>query len=297
MPTSQLRLPDVAHNLREFFQGLTFDAIRSPRHWKRRRSELASLEPRRLEIERELSNHCEHPVRLVSVQARRSYDEVFFALKNGERFGVVRVNSPVKSDPEQPTGTDHLVVPLLSTERLDREWNAYSQLAPLGLSPQPLWRCADAIACEWLHWPRMSESIIRDRDQFWPLMECILPAVHRMHHGGVTHLDLNPGNVLIEPGTQKVAFIDFEFGPVNWISLPQQRAYDYLRLSAECLRRRRGGPQLLSDTDRLIRLLNDVVDEDARHAELTLSDERLHRLADQSELCQKLRAVFTRLRD
>ena len=297
MSTSQLRLPDVTHNMREFFQGLSFDAIRSPRHWKRRRSELASLEPRRREIEHELSNHCNHPVRLVSVQARRSYDEVFFAVHNGERFGVVRVNSPVKPDPEQPTGTDHLVIPLRSTERLDREWNAYLQLAPLGLSPRPLWRCEDAIACEWLHWPRMSESIIRDRNQFWPLMEHIIPAVRRMHDGGVTHLDLNPGNVLIDPGTQKVAFIDFEFDPADWISLPQQRAYDYLRLTAECLRRRRGGPQLFSDPDRLIRLLDDVVDEDTRQAELVLSGKRMHRLLDQPKLCQKLRAVFTQLRD
>jgi hypothetical protein len=297
MPTSQLRLPDVAHSVRGFFQGLPFDAIRSPRHWKRRRSELASLEPRRQEIERELSEHCGHSVRLVSVQAQRSYDEVFFALRDGERFGVVRVNSPVKSDPEQPTGTDHLVVPLLSTARLDREWNAYSQLAPLGLSPQPLWRCADAIACEWLHWPRMSESIIRDRHQFWPLLACILPAVRRMHDGGVVHLDLNPGNLLIESQTQNVAFIDFEFGPVDWISVPQQRAYDYLRLIAECLRRRRGGPQLLSDADQLIRLLDEVVDADTRQAEIALSDERLHRLAAQPALCQKLRTVFTQLRD
>lgn len=297
MPTSQMRLPEVAQNLRGFFQGLSFDAIRSPRRWNRRRNEIASVEPRRREIERELTEHCGHTVELVSVNALRSYDEVFFALRDGCKFAVVRVNSPIKQDPDEPVGRDHLVIPLRSSQRLDREWTAYEQLAPLGLSPRPLWRCEDAIACEWLEWPRMSETIIRDREQFWPLMECIVPAIRRMHDGGVTHLDLNPGNLLIELETRNVAFIDFEFGAVDWINAAQQRAYDYLRLVSECLRRRRGGPQLLSDTDRLIRLLEQSVDEATRGAELSLSVDRLRRLTEHPELRRKLGSVFEQLRD
>lgn len=293
MGASQARLRDVAREVRRMVNGLTFD-FRSPFQWVRRRKELAALDPRRRELEVELSRYCGHHVMLVSVQAKRSYDEIYYALRDGQRFAVVRVNNPGKNRIGSIDPTD-FAVPLESRKRLDREWTAYQQLYPLGISPQPIWRAEDAIACGWLEWPRVSEAVIRDRDEFWPMLESILPAIRRMHQGGVTHLDLNPGNILAEPKTRRIAFIDFEFGPVDSVTVPQQRAFDYLRLIDECTRPRRGGKQMLGDLDRLIGLLRECVDEEACEVEMSLSLEKLQRLAAQAELCQKLRTVFPRL--
>lgn len=297
MTTSQPPLHDTAPRFSSLIQNLSLDTIRSPRHWLRRQRELAQLEPRKRDIEVELARHLKYPVRLVSNRAMRCYDEVYLALHDGCRAGIVRVNSPVKSEPVIPRDTTCLAIPLLRQARLDREWSAYTQLAPLDLAPQPLWRSDDAIACGWINRPRMSDAIIRDRQQFWSIVETVLPAVRQMHEAGVTHLDLNPGNILVDTENRKVAFIDFEFGPNEGVTEAVQRAYDYLRLVAECLRRRRGGPELLKNPDRLIRLLNETVDESSRSATISLSSRSLQRIAGQPELCPGLRGIFRGLTD
>ena len=292
MGASPARLRDWPQDFLRMFNGISFD-FRSPFQWLRRRRELSALDPRRHELEAEFSQFCGHSVQLVSVQAKRSYDEIYYALRDGRRFAVVRVNNPGKSRTGS-VGPNDLAIPLDSRERLNREWTAYQRLFPIGISPPPIWRTDDAIACGWLEWPRASEMVIRDRNEFWPMLESILPAIRQMHQSGVTHLDLNLGNILAEPKTRRIAFIDFEFGPVASVTIPQQRAFDYLRLIDECIRPRRGGKQLLGDMDRLIRLLQQCVDEEARDAEIDGRFEKLQRLSAQTELCQKLRTVFPR---
>jgi serine/threonine protein kinase len=137
--------------------------------------------------------------------------------------------------------------------------------------------------------------VVRDRQTFWPLIEAILPGISRMHRCGVTHLDLNLGNILVDPRTSKIAFIDFEFGCRATVTIPQQQAYDYLRLIDECLRPRRGGKQLLNEMDRLVGGLRGCVDGAVREADLSGFLEKLRRLAAHAELCQKLRTVFPHL--
>jgi hypothetical protein len=293
MGPSQKPLRDLAREVWRTVNGVSFE-FRSPMQWLRRRGELAALDPRRRELEAELSRYCGHSVQLVSVQAKRSYDEVYYALRDGQKFAVVRVNNPWKKQVGaiQPQS---IAVPLQSRERLRREWTAYERLFPSGLSPQPIWRAEDAIACGWLNWPRASETILRDRDQFWPTIETVLPAIRQMHDCGITHLDLNLGNILTEPNTRRVAFIDFEFGAVPAVTVPQQRAFDYLRLIDECVRPRRGGKQMLGDLDRLVLRLQESVDEEARDADMSRVWGKLHRLASHAELRQKLRTVFPRL--
>lgn len=293
MGASQKPLRDLAREVWRAVNGASFD-FRSPIQWLRRRGELAALDPRRRELEAELSRYCGHAVQLVSVQAKRSYDEVYFALRDGQKFAVVRVNSPCKKRVSS-INPQEIAVPLESRERLHREWTAYERLFPSGLSPQPIWRAEDAIACGWLDWPRASETVIRDRNEFWPMMEAVLPAIRRMHDCGVTHLDLNLGNILAEPNTRQVAFIDFEFGPVPSVTLPQQRAFDYLRLIDECVRPRRGGKQMLGDLDRFVAGLRECVDEETRDADMSRAMGKIHRLTANAELRQKLRTVFPRL--
>jgi hypothetical protein len=103
--------------------------------------------------------------------------------------------------------------------------------------------------------------------------------------------------VLAAPDGDNVTFIDFEFGPVDWIDIDQQMAFDYLRLIDDCTKRRRGGTHMLSDVPRLIELLNNSVDKraGARKANMTFVFDKLTRLGQHPELCQQLRRVFVGL--
>lgn len=296
MAVLQTKPPSSRRRLGRVLQDLSFELIRSPKHWRRRSRELNSIEPRRVEIEAELSEQIGRPIQLASVGTCRSYDEVFFAMAGRERVGVVRVNSLAKAPPDEAEGPDDLALPLLARERLDREWDAYCQLAPAGLAPKPLWRADDAIACAWVRWPRMSDLLIADRSQVWSTLDRALPAIRQMHALGVTHLDMNPGNVLLSPRDNTACLIDFEFGPAPWLSVDGQKAYDYLRIVNECLRPRRGGQYLASDPGRLAEMLNGHACEQARIGELPISDRHLRRITEQPQLQKLLQEVFTGLR-
>lgn len=262
--------------------------------WLKRRRELAQLAPRMRELEAELSRALGPPVSLKPAATKGGYDEIFYVMQATARIAVLRVNSPFKEN-HDPVGPRDPGVPLGDKERLDREWTAYQRLAPSGLSPKPLWRGDGAIACSWLPWDRVSNLLKSPRDSFWPLMQRIIPAIAKMHELGVTHLDLNAGNILSEPGGIGIAFIDFEFGPQPWVTLAQQQAFDYLRLIDNCTKRRRGGAQMMSDLDCLLRLLETSVSTQAREADIAFSLEKLQLLAAQPLLCQRLRAIFPKL--
>ena len=75
--------------------------------------------------------------------------------------------------------------------RLDREWQAYETLSPHGLSPRPLWRCQDAIACSWLDWKRLSTQMTNPRLDPIAIQMSLFSSIRRMHDLGITHLDLN----------------------------------------------------------------------------------------------------------
>ncbi|WP_437184938.1 lipopolysaccharide kinase InaA family protein [Planctomicrobium sp. SH668] len=268
--------------------------MRSPFRWLRRKFELAQQAPRRREIEAEFSQFCGCPVKLTNADAKGGYDEIYFAQRGSERFAVVRVNSPFKSQID-PIGEFDPGVPLDASGRLNREWDAYRVLYPLGLSPQPLWRSSDAIACSWVPWDRVAKRLIQNRQEFWPLLVQIFPAIRRMHEAGVTHLDLNLGNLLTEPNGDGIALIDFEFGPVAWVNPAQQRAFDYLRLIDDCTKPRRGGHQMLSDLDQLHAVISTTVDTEALQSEIAFTRKKLVRLEEHSELLKMLRSLFVKL--
>ncbi len=262
--------------------------------WFRRRRDLALLAPRRRELEAELSRALGGAVSLQPAATKGGYDEVFYARQQGRSVAVVRINSPYKEN-HDPVGPLDAGVPLGPRDRIDREWRAYSRLAPAGLAPRPIWRGEDAMACAWMPWDRAAELLKKPRDRFWPLIERIIPAIAAMHRQEVTHLDLNLGNILSAPGGDGVAFIDFEFGPRQGVTWPQQCAYDHLRLIDNCCKRRRGGAEMLADIDRLIRLLEEHVDAAARDADIAFSLAKLNLLAGQPSLLTGLRTLFRKL--
>lgn len=262
--------------------------------WRRRQRELRLLTGRCRELEQELSLFFRQEVTLHPAAVKGGYDEIFQANCNNQCLAVVRVNSPhkQKKEPSEPTLP---VCPLSGQARLDREWEAYQRLAPLCLAPEPLWRSHDAIACRWQPWPRVSNLLKKTPSTLWPLLERIIPAIGQMHAQGVTHLDLNTGNLLANNQAEGLMFIDFEYGPRPGLERDQQQAYDYLRLIDDCARPRRGGRAMVADLPRLVRLLQENIPPEVRRAPMGIINPKLDKLAGQRQLRQSLARLFPNL--
>lgn len=270
--------------------------MRSPLRWFRRRSEFNLQSARRLELESEFSRFRGKEIQLIPASAKGGYDQIYYAMENGRHIAVVRVSSPHKKQ-NDPVLPDDPARPLHAQQRLDREWDAYEKLFPLGLSPEPIWRTKDAIACSWVRWRRASRMLVKRRDMAWPILERALDAIRRMHAAGVIHLDLNTGNFLVQKTGPGISIIDFEFGPVPWLDERQQMAYDYLLLLNDIVKPRRGGQVILSDLPRLKDLLESAVPPQVRAAELGFCLKRLNRMAAEPALREMLERVFPRLNE
>ncbi len=270
--------------------------MRSPFRWFLRRREFTRESKRRLEIEAEFSAFRGTPVELVPARSKGGYDQIYHAMEDGRRIAVVRVNSPHKRQ-DDPIGPDDPGVPLGPQQRLDREWDAYSKLFPLGLSPEPLWRTGDAIACSWIRWRRASLLLVKRKRLTWSIIGRALSAISRMHGAGVIHLDFNTGNFLMQKTGPGIAIIDFEFGPVSWVDENQQRAFDYLRLVNDVLRPRRGGKIVLTDPGRLEILLDKSVPEQVRAVPLGFCLRRLNHIGRHPDVLDALLRIFPRLRE
>ncbi len=266
----------------------------SPLHWLRRKVELYRHTPYRLATERQFQEFIGEPVKLVPAYGKGGADEVYFALRGKKKIAVVRINSKYRKNRDRSAGNG-VVEKLDHDQRIDREWDAYNKLTDENISPKPLWRSDDAIACSWLDWERSSRRLVRHRKEFWVLIDRIIPAVAKMHDCRVVHLDLNLGNILVETEGKGVAIIDFEYGSAEWVSPEQERAFDYLRLIDDCIRPRRGGDFLLSDVNRLIDLLAANVEVAVRNADLSFVGRLLKRLPDNPELYNKLKTIFPNL--
>ena len=247
-----------------------------------------------LEVQQLICEHFTANIELKAASAKGGYDEIYNAIKDGQVFGVVRINSDFKAD-KDPIGQWDPGIPLNSTERLDYEWYAYKKLFPANLSPEPLWRNDTAIMCSWVDAERASERLIKDRKCFWTLAEKIFGAVATMHSLGVVHLDMNLGNILVKSDNFEITIIDFEFGPADWVSPSQQRAFDYLRLIDDFIKPRRGGKQMLADIERLVDILDKLVQPEDRCAELSVFLQKLKRLQSQKDLSKSLCRIFPNL--
>tara|TARA_B100000749_G_scaffold259771_1_gene230751 strand:- start:2618 stop:3445 length:828 start_codon:yes stop_codon:yes gene_type:complete len=267
------------------------DVMKSPLRWLARRREIGKLAERCSELELELSAFIGKNIKLQPAKTKGGYDEIYTVLQGGTCIAVLRVNSPYRAQ-KDPIGELDPYQALDGPDRLALEWTAYQRLNPIGLSPKPLWRTNDAIACSWFPWNRASEHLVNNRSDFWNTIEKIIPAIAQMHHHGVTHLDLNLGNVLLEPNCDGVALIDFEFGPKKWATLPQQQAFDFLKIIDDCTRRRRGGDLMLKNIHRLEYLLHTHVPLALREADMHFAHTSLKKLKDYTELCKALNTVF-----
>lgn len=202
------------------------------RQWKAR----FGIRKRVRQLTAELKNIFPQLDSLVPSAHAGGFDSIFFLEDAGcQRFGVLRLNNP-----HQKRKAVHTDLPRRSpspAERIDREWQAYSVLAPLGLSPQPLWRSDDAVICSYSSHASFRKLIEAGMIDVARALEAILDAIGRMHEAGISHLDLSPGNVLVCPNTFDAVLIDFEYVPLPGRSFHEDCCYDWWQMIARLRKR------------------------------------------------------------
>lgn len=268
--------------------------LRRIREWIHHSRELRTLVPRIAELELELSETLNTPVRLQPAAAKSGFDVICFAVNSEDvPLAVVRLNKSCRPY-KQCLKTYHLRQRLSAANRLRHEWDTYQILSPYGLSPRPLWRTQDAVACAWLSWPTAGAVLKEYPECCWDVLERVLPRLEAMHRLGVIHLDPHLGNILLEPDSEQVAFIDFELAAVEGLSEESLKLFDYLLLINDAARLRRGGEYLLQDLPRLISLLEATVPTDVKTADGP-SLPLLENLSRQPEFLEALQQVFPQI--
>lgn len=150
----------------------------------------------------------------------RGRDVICIVLRDGVPGGVLRVTDPA-APLSAPPAAGLPFRSLAATEKIDREWDAYTLGAPLRLTPAPLWRDATMMLCAHLSAAPLAAA---------PLASSAFPAIAALHAAGLTHMDMSLSNILYDAATGRHAFIDFEYAPAAHLTFPQQCLYDYLRL-------------------------------------------------------------------
>ncbi len=270
--------------------------MRSPSRILKKLYQLYKLNPRRRQLEGEISTALGHEIRLHAKPTKsRDRSSIYWAKSNGQNIGILRLMNPYFNPPQ--TSADELgprkLLPMKS--RLAHEWDAYSRLHPVGLSPEPIWHCEDATMGSHVDWPRVSKQLIANPDSFWNIMEKVIPALRTMHDLGVFHMDLNMGNILADETGDGIMFIDFEYAGADGLTPPQQKAFDYLQMISNTTRRRRGGNVLKANTDRIARLLDASIDAETRNADLVFATNTLAKIDTIPGLRESLKTVFKKL--
>lgn len=209
--------------------------MQAPNRWLRQFVCRVGIQTRLRRLRSELADVFPDLQQITPSEHDGGYDSIFFLEGTNERLGVLRLNNPYKRRaPVWPGKPRNVLAP---RARLDREWSAYEVLAPAGLSPRPLWRTDDAIVCSHCRSPRLRVVLEAGLLPLAEAFEVTLAAVHEMHTLGVAHLDLTAGNILLDPETRQVTFIDFEYKALAAADFDQQRRLDVQYLVESLLRR------------------------------------------------------------
>ena len=246
------------------------------------------------QVQLSLSEYFKHPVRLKPGLGKAGRDQIYSVRYRRRTIAVVRVQNTGKLVQNGHRKWNFRVRASMQ-ERIERECDAYEKLSSIGLSPRPLWRNDIACACSWVDAERAARHLVYARHNFWELVDTIFDAVRKMHDLGITHLDLNLGNILINRKTNIISFIDFEFAPESWVTDSQQRVCDYFILLNEFCRKRRGGKVMLADPERMAHLLGQYLRDEDRDAYLGSILPQFDRLFQSEALCYALKNVFSNL--
>ncbi len=103
-------------------------------------------------------------------------------------------------------------VALDAAAKLEREWHAYAQAAPLGLAPTPLWRDQHAMLSAYVDGTPLTQAARRRGGAALSATLAAMPAIAALHATGLTHMDMSLANILRRRDDGKLLFIDFEHG-------------------------------------------------------------------------------------
>ena len=207
--------------------------MRAISRWCKRQLGELMITGRRNALGRELAEIIGGPVKMRSSGAR-GRDSIYF-LEGAAGFrGVLRLANPHKR--RKPLPADSPFTWPDTPTRLAREWAAYERGSAARLAPAPLWRCDDALVCERVAGPRLSDLLAVDPHRFWALIGLATAGICRLHDCGLVHMDCCLANIIQVENDDSLRFIDFEYGPAPELSLQQQQAYDYLRLVESSLK-------------------------------------------------------------
>lgn len=201
------------------------------RLWKAR----LGIRGRLRELTAELKTAFPQLTRVVPSAHSGGFDSIYFLEHQDAPFAVLRLNNP-----HQRRKVVHSDLPRVSpspAERIEREWSAYSALAPLGVAPAPLWRANDAIVCSYSTLPRLRKVIEDRRGNLADIFTAVFNAVGRMHSAGITQLDLSPGNILVCPESLQVLLIDFEYVSQPGRTFAEDCAFDWHNMFARTRQR------------------------------------------------------------
>ena len=233
----------------------------------------------------QLSDHFGRPVSLHRAGAR-GWDSVFVVKDKHRNVGALRLSNPhLRRKAPSP---DMPFIMLNNAERLSREWRCFAVAGPAGITPRPLWRDSDALMCEFVDGPRLSDRLSQVPSSFWELLVRTSRALGALHALGITHMDASLANT-IEAG-DGCRLIDFEYGPRADITLEQQMAYDHLRLLESSLkfmpRRER------ERADSWLEVLDAVLPERARKVDTAPLAPAITRVLACQNITHRLAAIF-----
>lgn len=231
----------------------------------------------------QLSDHFDRPVSLRRAGAR-GRDSVFVVMDKRENVGALRLCNPHLR--RKAPSADMPFVMLSNAERLSREWRCFAEAAPARITPSPMWRDTDALMCEFITGPRLSDRLSQDSSSFWDLLVRTSRVLGSLHALGITHMDASLANT-IDAG-DGCRLIDFEYGPHAGITLEQQMAYDHLRLLESSLKfmpHREG-------VDSWLEVLEAVLPERARKVDVAPLAPAITRVLACQNITHRLAAIF-----
>lgn len=243
------------------------------------------LSTTRLQVAEQLSFVLGCPVQLLPTTGGGGQDRIFVArsLTGPHRcLAAVRIPCQWKQCPQaEPFLPRETLSPI---QRIARESAVYERLSPHGLAPRLIARSTQFLANDFLPWERVSEVLRRDDAALWQVLPAVLRSVHAMHSLGVSHMDLNCGNILISPERNRVVFIDFEYAPSNHLSPVDRFRFDYLRLAHNLLKPRRGRRRAFENPLRFVQMFAEYAPVSAAGIPESLPAGSYARLLDHPEI-------------
>lgn len=192
------------------------------------------FEPVRKRLQSEFGMYLREPCFLVPAPGVRGFDRFYYVEVKGKRIALMRVKNALR-DAEFSSKGHSVFWTLNATERLDYEWSCYTRLAQKNLSPRPLWRSPEVTVSAYYPYQRASEILRENPEQVWLLLPRLFSLIREMHAEKQVHMDLNLGNILVDPQTLACLVIDFEFVPAEGLSFEAACLFDYCRVLSDLL--------------------------------------------------------------